>query len=60
MEQCLDVALERAPSLITSALSGPTLELMRQELRQREIKAAESIGEEDPEAAEEPNALAAE
>jgi hypothetical protein len=59
LEQCLDIALERAPSLINGALSGPIPELMRQEMRQREIEAAKDTGEEVPEAADEPQAPAA-
>jgi hypothetical protein len=56
LEQCLDIALERAPSLITDGLAGPMPELMRQELRQREIEAAQGTGEEVPEPADAPAA----
>jgi hypothetical protein len=46
LEHGLDVALQRAPDLISSALSGPVFELLREELRQRELDAAALAGEE--------------
>jgi hypothetical protein len=60
LEHGLDLALERAPALISDALTGPVTELMRQELRRRELEAAEATGEEVPEPADEPEAPPAE
>jgi hypothetical protein len=54
IEHGLDITLERAPTLIREALSGPIPELMRLDLRRREIEAAETTGEDVPEPAEEP------
>jgi hypothetical protein len=47
LEQSLDLMLEQAPRLIAEALSGPTSELMRRELQERERQAAAATGDED-------------
>jgi hypothetical protein len=47
LEQGLDLMLERAPTLISGALSGPTSTLLRRELREREREAAAATGDEN-------------
>jgi hypothetical protein len=43
-EHGLDIALEQAPALISTALSGPIHALMREELRHREVESPARVG----------------
>jgi hypothetical protein len=48
LEHGLEIATDQAPRLINEALSGPIVELFREQLREREAEAAAATGDEVP------------